>query len=335
MNENKTQQSAKVLAVIPCLNEELYLANLVDHLIRDAAATSVAIDIAIVDGGSRDNTIKIAQELCTKYSFVTLLHNKARIQSAAINMAVAQTNAEFLIRIDAHAGYPDGFCATLIAEQQAMNADSVVVTMDTVGRDGFQKAVAAAQNSKLGNGGSAHRNAAGNGQWVDHGHHALMRIAAFRAVGGYDETFSHNEDAELDLRLRKAGFKIWLTGKTKILYYPRSAPSLLFRQYLNFGKGRARTILKHRARPRLRQLAPTAVAPAVVLALLTPFIPVAAIPLLAWAFICLAYGIKMGLQGEDKALFASGPAIMLMHFGWSLGFWLGVTGEMVKPKVAR
>ena len=39
------------------------------------------------------------------------------------------------------------------------------------------------------------------GHWADHGHHALMRISAFRAVGGYDESFSHNEDAELDYRL--------------------------------------------------------------------------------------------------------------------------------------
>ena len=33
-----------------------------------------------------------------------------------------------------------------------------------------------------------------------------MRIAAFRGVGGYDESFSHNEDAELDYRLRQAGY---------------------------------------------------------------------------------------------------------------------------------
>ena len=41
-----------------------------------------------------------------------------------------------------------------------------------------------------------------------------MRIAAFRAVGGYDESFSHNEDAELDYRLRQAGYRIWMTDKT-------------------------------------------------------------------------------------------------------------------------
>ena len=61
------------------------------------------------------------------------------------------------------------------------------------------------------------------GHWTDHGHHALMRVAAFRAVGGYDESFSHNEDAELDYRLRAAGYRIWMTDKTFMVYYPRAS----------------------------------------------------------------------------------------------------------------
>ena len=65
--------------------------------------------------------------------------------------------------------------------------DSVVVSMLTSGSGAVQKAVAAAQNSKLGTGGSKHRHLSA-GEWVDHGHHALMRISAFTAVGGYDET---------------------------------------------------------------------------------------------------------------------------------------------------
>ena len=84
-------------------------------------------------------------------------------------------------------------------------ADSVVVSMNAEGSACLQRAAAAAQNSLLGNGGSSHR-IRSDGRWVDHGHHALMTTAAFKAVGGYDEAFSHNEDAELDVRLTKADF---------------------------------------------------------------------------------------------------------------------------------
>src|SRR5690606_2830658 len=126
-----------------------------------------------------------------------------------------------------------------------------------------------AQNSLLGTGGAAHRIGSG-GRWVDHGHHALMRLDAFRRLGGYDEAFSHNEDAEFDQRLCESGGRIWLTAKTKIRYFPRDTVVGLFRQYRAFGRGRAANMLKHRSLPRLRQALPLSVMPALVLLLLAP-----------------------------------------------------------------
>ena len=314
-------EAANILAVLPCLNEEPYLEPLVQRLVKNCA--SLPLQIVIADGGSTDRTPEIAQRLAAQYPNVSYLHNPKRLQSAAVNLAVAThgKDAQILLRLDVHADYPDTYCQTLVAEQQTTGAASVVVSMNTIGKTPFQSAVAAAQNSKLGNGGSAHRNNT-TGMWVDHGHHALMRVDAFRAVGGYDESFSHNEDAELDIRLAKAGYKIWLTGKTSLTYYPRSAPLPLFRQYFNFGQGRVRTIIKHRIIPKLRQMVPAAVAPAAVLALLAPFYPLAALPLLAWMGICIGYGATLGQP-------MAGPAAMIMHFGWSLGFWTGI------PKALR
>lgn len=316
-----SSEASRILAVLPCLNEEPYLEPLVHRLVKNCA--SLPLRIVIADGGSTDRTPDIARQLAAQYPNVLYLHNPKRLQSAAVNLAMATfgKDAEILIRLDVHADYPDSYCQTLIAEQQATGAAAVVVSMNTVGKTGFQSAVAAAQNSKLGNGGSAHRNNT-DGAWIDHGHHALMLINAFRAVGGYDESFSHNEDAELDIRLAKGGYKIWLTGKTSLTYYPRSAPLPLFRQYFKFGQGRMRTITKHHIIPKLRQLIPAAVVPAALLALLTPFYPIASFPLLFWVAICLGYGVMLG-----NAM--AGPAAMLMHFGWSLGFWTGI------PKALR
>ncbi|NBO18384.1 MAG: succinoglycan biosynthesis protein exoa, partial [Proteobacteria bacterium] len=161
------------------------------------------------------------------------------------------------------------------------------------------------------------------GKWVDHGHHALMRIDAYKSVGGYDESFSHNEDAELDTRLIKTGKRIWLTAKTSLIYYPRAAALPLFRQYRGYGSGRVRNLLKHKTKPKLRQMLPVAVFPAFVLALLSPVCFVFALPLLAWAGLCLAYGMHIARKAKDPVLALSGPAAMIMHFAWSLGFWQG------------
>lgn len=316
--------NSPALVVIPCLNEAAHIEALVDYLIEESGGTPM--DIVVTDGGSSDGTVAIAQRLAQTHANVHYLDNPKRIQSAAVNLAVEHFGAThyYLIRIDAHAGYPKGYCQSLLEDARRTGADSVVVRMNTVGTAGFQRAVAAAQNSKLGNGGSSHRMTQGDGQWVDHGHHALMRIAAYREVGGYDESFSHNEDAELDVRLRKAGHRIWLTATTTMDYYPRSAPWPLFKQYRGYGRGRARNLLRHRERPKLRQMLPVAVAPAIALLMFAPWCWLAAVPFISWAGICLAYGAWIAKKSAIPALALSGPAAMLMHSGWSLGFWQGM-----------
>ena len=202
-----------------------------------------------------------------------------------------------------------------------VQADSVVVAMETIGFGMFQKATAFAQNSKLGNGGSKHREGA-NGHWADHGHHALMRIAAFETVGGYDETFSHNEDAEFDYRLKKAGFGIWMTDKTRMIYYPRSTVRTLFRQYLGYGRGRAKNILKHGSMPNLRQMLPLAVVPVFIGAFLAVLNWIAVIPFSLWAVACVGYGFWMAVGQRNPYGPLAALSAMVMHFAWSAGFWM-------------
>ncbi len=212
--------TASVLVVIPCLNEEEHLAGVIGQLLADADRINLAIIVA--DGGSTDGSRAIARDYMARDRRVVLMENPKRIQSAGVNSAVARygSDFDFLIRVDAHARYPNRFCERLLNVQARTRADSIVVSMHTVGNSCFQRAAAAAQNSILGNGGALHRNVAREG-WVDHGHHALMTIRAFKAVGGYDDSFSHVEDVELDIRLRTSGFAIFLTGEVEVTYYPR------------------------------------------------------------------------------------------------------------------
>lgn len=309
------------MAIIPCLNEAAHIEALVERLMPSAGRLDMRI--VVVDGGSSDGTTEIVARIAAQNPRVTLLFNPKRLQSAAINLAVAQygDGCASFIRIDAHGDYPVDYCDLLVAEAEATGADSVVVAMATRGFGTFQKATAVAQNSRLGNGGSPHRKGAG-GRWVEHGHHALMQVAAFRAVGGYDENFSHNEDAELDHRLRVAGYRLWMTGRTYMIYYPRATPPALFRQYLNYGRGRAKNILKHRTMPKLRQALPLAVMPLVAGSLLAVLNWTALLPAGMWMAACLGYGIWMAVMQRNPYGPLAAVSAMVMHLGWSSGFWL-------------
>lgn len=324
------QDSAgSVLVVIPCLNEEQHIASVVAKLA--AEADRVDLKIVIADGGSTDQTRPIVQALARSNPRIRLLENAKRIQGAGINSAVWTygDRARFLIRVDAHASYPDRYCESLLIAQARTSADSVVVSMRTEGSTCFQRAAAAAQNSILGNGGSAHRNKTAD-RWVDHGHHALMTVDAFRAIGGYDETFSHNEDAELDNRLVEGGFRIYLTGEAQVTYYPRGTVAGLFRQYFNIGRGRARNFLKHGKNTKLRHLVLAAVAPALCLIVLSPLAGIFALPALAWASLCIGCGIVLGFRLRDACAAAAGVAAMAMQAGWSFGFFRGLIGGIAE-----
>lgn len=319
-------QPPRLLLVVPCLNEAAALPGLLTRLAAEAGSDTL---IVIADGGSSDDSVAIVEAFARTHPAVRLLHNPQRVQSAAVNLAARSfgEGRDWLVRIDAHCGYPAGYVDLLLDSAARNAATSVVVPMVTRGEACFQSAAAAAQNSVMGTGGSPHRHLVA-GRYVDHGHHALFDLAAFLAVGGYDESFSHNEDAELDHRLGLAGAKIWLEPNASLIYHPRGTPGRLYRQYWNYGRGRARTVAKHGLKLKLRQAAPLVIAPSIALALvgllltlLDSRFAVLALPALGWMLLCQVFAVKLAARARSWCVLASGVAAMLMHAGWSAGYW--------------
>lgn len=313
-----TARRERVLVVIPCLNEEAH----VEEVVRFALAELEGRDgrVIVADGGSTDATAAIVARLSGEDPRVGLVNNPRRIQSAGINLAVAEHGGDhdILIRLDAHAGYAPGLVGRLLDIAREKDCESVVVPMKTEGFSCFQRAAAAAQNSPFGNGGSRHRTGGYSG-WVDHGHHALIRLDAFRRIEGYDPVFSHNEDAEFDRRLTQSGGRIWLAGDCPIIYYPRRTPGALFRQYQRYGRGRCMTFMKHGMWPKLRQWIPILLLPGLVTTWLVP--PFALAVLALWAGFCIVLGVQASLARRDRCLLFLGVAASLMQIGWSYGFW--------------
>lgn len=320
---------ASAVIAIPCLNEANYIGDLLLRLLEDTHVHGTQIVVA--DGGSSDGTADIVEQISRTEPRVSLVHNPQKLQSAAVNQVARLFvgQAEYLIRIDAHASYPAGFAGRLIETAVEMGAQSVVVPMIAKGQTCFQKAAAAAQNSKLGTGGSSHRHAGKSG-WIDHGHHALFNMTWYLRLGGYNEAFSHNEDAEYDYRLAQSGGRAWLAGDLPITYYPRRTPGTLLRQYFNFGKGRARTVRLHKMPLKFRQALPISIVPICLAALLIPLHPVFALPVLFWSAACIGFGMKLGYDKRSWCAAASGLAAMLMHLGWSAGFWAMVLTRQAK-----
>jgi succinoglycan biosynthesis protein ExoA len=112
-----------------------------------------------------------------------------------------------------------------------------------------------------------------------------------------------------------------MSREEPVVYFPRRSLDALARQYFNHGQGRARTLLKHRLRPKPRQMAPVMVLGGLaVSAAAAPFAPLLAAPALAYPLLCLAWGAGRAVAGRDAALLLSGAALMTMHMAWAVGF---------------
>ena len=146
-------QYGPAAVVIPTLNEIAHIEGLLWHLL--AEPPEVVGEVLVADGGSRDGTQEAVHRIARSEPRVRLIDNPDRIQAAGVNRAVAMADRRFgvIVRVDAHALYPGQYVGRLLAALEASGADSVVVRLDTVGRNCLQRAVAAAQNSRVGIGG--------------------------------------------------------------------------------------------------------------------------------------------------------------------------------------
>lgn len=251
---------------------------------------------------------------------VRVLDNPAGTTPAALNVAIAAARHPVIVRVDAQARLPAGYrdrVVTLLAETGAVTVGGRQVAH---AERGVARAVAAAMNARLGHGGAAYRRGGRSGP-VDTVYLGAFRADALRTVGGYDERFTTNQDAELNERLRRAGGTVWLDGDLAVTYLPRPTLRALARQFRGYGRGRAMTARRHPGSlgPRQRA-APTLV---VTLVLSLAAVPWTAVPL---GLVAGGYGAALVvgtlLEGGDGArrLPLTVAALAVMHLSWGVGF---------------
>src|SRR5213078_2791805 len=98
-----------VSVVIPCLNEERFIAKTLNNLADQYDPQRY--EIIIVDGLSKDRTREIITEFCQRRPdiSVTLIDNPAGRIPAALNLGIQAARGEIIARLDAHAVASPGY----------------------------------------------------------------------------------------------------------------------------------------------------------------------------------------------------------------------------------
>lgn len=319
-----------VTIALPCLDEERYVeACLRSVLAQDYPAHR--LEIVVADGRSRDGTRAIVERIAAREPRVTLIDNPGRLQAAAMNEVIRRARGEIVVRMDVHCEYARDYVARCVEVLARTGADNVGGAQRARATTPFQQALCAALESPLGVGGARYRSAAAEG-FVDTVFLGAFRRSVFERVGLYDPGAVTNEDAELNQRILAAGGRVYLSREIVVHYSPRESYRALARQYFRYGRGRARTVLKHRRLVSLRPVLPFLVlAGGVVLAATNPLHGLAPLALGGYAAITLAEAARVGGRLGAARVPAVWAVFPVLHAAHGAGFAAGLVRYLARP----
>lgn len=232
MDEN---QDILVSLILPILNEERYITDCVRSL-RKQDLPAERMEILLVDGGSTDGTPELLRLLeAEDPAHIRVLQNPGRIQAAAMNVGARHARGVYLVRIDAHAAYPENYVSTCIRLLEETGAANVGCAVETRARTEKGKVNAMLMTSSFGVGGSQFRVSTQSG-FVDTVPFGAFRKAYLLEIGGFDERLVRNEDNEINYRIRKRGDRCYMTGEVRSVYYCRETVGGLAN--MAFGNGK-------------------------------------------------------------------------------------------------
>ncbi len=318
-----------VSVIMTVLNEEQHLERAVRSVLDNGHGPGVELVIAV--GPSHDATGEVAKALA-KDRCVAVVDNPTGLTPQGLNLALAATTRDVIVRIDGHTVLPAGYIAEAVEALAQTGAANVGGQMVPVGTTALQRSVAAAMSSRWGIGG-ARFHVGGEPGPVDSVFLGTFRRAAVDSVGGFDEKFSRAQDWELNHRLVEAGYVVWFVPGMRVEYSPRASVRAVARQFHASGRWRREVVRTHKGTASVRYLAPPALVAALAVSWAVGIAGVATQT--AWLVVAFAAPIAYG-AGLAVAAFAllrrtglvgawwTPTVLATMHLSWGLGFWRGM-----------
>jgi glycosyltransferase involved in cell wall biosynthesis len=317
----------QVSVLLPIRNEASAIEACLDGLRRQDYPHE-RLEVLVIDGRSDDGTVAIVERYAQRHPrpAIRVIDNPARTVPPALNAGLRAAQGSVIVRMDGHTVPADDYVSRCVEALERTGAGNVGGCITPRSDTPFGGAVAMAQRHPLGAGGAKFHGAS-EAQDTDTVYLGAFPRAVFGEVGGFDETMRRNQDYELNVRLRAAGYRVHLDPTIRSSYTPRRTPGALWTQYFQYGWWRVVTVRRHPASLRPRQAIPPAYVGAFVASGVAGlFWPAAA---WLWAAIAAPYLLAVLVATGDAARRYAAPpasvvrlpvAFAILHFAWGAGF---------------
>lgn len=315
-----------VSIVIPSRNEEKYIGNCLDSIIRSTYPKEY-LSVLVCDGNSKDKTQDIIMDYENKYPFITCLRNERLTTPYALNLGIKHNHSDIVIILGAHSYIaPDFIDQCVLHLDKNEEIGCVGGILENIYENEDSKIIGFAMSQPFGVGTAYFRTGAREG-FVDTVPFGAYRREVFDKIGYFDTNLVRNQDDEFNFRLTEAGYKIYLSKDIKSYYAVRASFTNLFNQYYQYGYWKIYVNKKHRKITTFRQTVPFLFVIFLFAGLVwSLFSPVVAIVYFSVLLIYLITGFafsfkqKMSLRSRFKVVYS----FIILHISYGFGYANGI-----------
>ena len=329
----------RVSIIVPCYNEQATIRQLLEAIYHQTYSRA-EMEVVIADGLSEDATKDEIDPFQKEFLdlVVRVVDNPASSIPSAINCAIQASRGETIIRMDAHSRPYPNYVERCLSALDAGLGENVGGVWDIKpgNKSWIAKSIAVAAAHPLGVGGAGYRIGA-QASVVDTVPFGAFRRTLINKIGLFDETLrGANEDYEFNVRIYKAGGRVWLDPGIVTVYYARSTLRELARQYGRYGYWKFRMLRRYPETLRWRQGLPPLFVASLSGLLLLVWWPLARwllmLELAIYSMVLLLTGVLSSARHRNIYLLIGLPlSIATMHLAWGGGFlWSVVMSKWEK-----
>lgn len=314
--------SPTVTVVVVARNEAQNIAACAGSL---AAQDYPDLRVILVDDGSTDATVSLAEEACPG---IRVISSPTRSISRNRNVGWQAAQSAYVAFLDADCEAPRGWVSALVAKSQETGAAAVGGgNRPPASESPHYAALEIMLQTFVGSRGSVQGQMPADGRFVPHlpGLNVLYRTDALRLVGGFDTRFARmGEDEDLSRRLTDLGLKLYVTPDATVIHRQRADLTSWARNMRGYGRGRTWLLRRHP-----NGASPLFLLPQAALLALPLYLPVIA---LYAAWVSLRSGRPM-LWPRLVALFAA--THLAYGFGQIEGYFIRGDNDLAAQKRRR
>jgi glycosyltransferase involved in cell wall biosynthesis len=325
-----------VSIVIPCRNEERYIAACLDSILASDYPRD-RLEVLVADGRSEDRTRETLAAYTARYPAIRLVDNPQRITPTGLNAAIRAARGDLVMRMDAHGVYPAGYVSQLVAALEETGADAVGGVIETLPADdsATARAIAVGLSHPLGVGNAYFRIGSRERRWTDAVSFGCYRRAVFERIGLFDEDLVRNQDDEFDLRLIKHGGRLLLVPEVVSSYYARRSLRQVAHMFHQYGYFKPLVARKLGRIMTYRQLAPPLFLLSLAASLLAglwwrPAAFVGAGIAAVYAAVVLGCGVAAVRRHGIRVATVLVGVFPMLHVSYGVGFLRGVVDHVFR-----